>query len=290
MINEFEAADAAKETTAPAQDGDAFDTEGSQELRSRLALMFEIPDLGGSKTESSNEAASGWDSNLAAASEASSDQQIETSETTSQPTELPTHESAATTDDAKANPAEETAVKSDGSQWDAADADSLGDYMQQLLARNRRQSGIEEKPAEKAQPEPVSRPAFPSAMPETLEDAGDEEQQDETDKRCLEDGPRHKQDRVAVRADMQALREVANTSARSAVKTASRKQLKVQIATKTAASLMALGFGSTGLILNVSTVISSCVVGLGFVFAAELAWTIKRQLVAEKREETPGNE
>jgi hypothetical protein len=251
-----------------------FDDEEAQGLRSRLAQMFDLPE-----SETSAEF------NAEAESTVQQDGAFESLSNYSElETVLDSSTEASVSDDSTR---EETSnSESDAnSEWDAADPDSVSSYMQQLLARNRRQTSAEET---EPKPEAVVRPSkdTSSNADDKTDDVADSVAQVEPpvdDKRWLTDAPMHQQDRQAVRADMQALRKVANVSARSAVATASRKQLKVQIVSKTAASLMALGFGVIGLLLNVGTVIASCVIALGFFFAADLALTLKKQVAYEKR-------
>ncbi len=112
------------------------------------------------------------------------------------------------------------------------------------------------------------------------------EQLSEVDSREVSDGdqspswlsqePKHQLDKDRMRADTQALREVANASARSAVTRASRRQLKVQVVVKTTASVVMLGCGVAASLLGVSTMFAALAMGVGAYFAFDLGLTIVR--------------
>lgn len=109
------------------------------------------------------------------------------------------------------------------------------------------------------------------------------EEGDSLDRSWLTDGPKHKQDRDAVRASLTTLREVANHSARSAVALASKTQLKREILTLTGASLICLAFAVSAAMFKVNPLLPLCAVGLSLYFAVKLgnemrhSWAIVRQ-------------
>jgi predicted RND superfamily exporter protein len=74
------------------------------------------------------------------------------------------------------------------------------------------------------------------------------------------------------------LRQIANQSARSAVATASRKDVRKQVIVKMIASVLALGSGVAALLLEVSTEFGLVVLGIGMLFSSVLALTIFRNL------------
>jgi hypothetical protein len=302
----------------------SFDDSEAQALRSRLAEMFDLPsDMKTTSTDESvdtGELAETESTELSWSNDATPDADSEQDEkpathatfendfeerefqdeieeaddlpdATSDSSETESIPSSDVSDEAGSTSTDEATTESSeleaeaSSDCNATDPDSLSKYMEQLLARNRRQS----ESSSGTVPTQVVTPDIPKVV-ETSNTAESKDVPDETpqqdsvdEKEWLTAAPKHVQDRDAVRADIQALRQVANVSARSAVAVASRKQLKVQIATKTAATLMVLGFGMTGFLLNVSAVISSLVVGLGFFFAADLVLTLKRQFSFDRR-------
>ena len=72
------------------------------------------------------------------------------------------------------------------------------------------------------------------------------------------------------------LRQIANQSARSAVATASRRDVRKQVMVKTTASVLALGYGVAALLLEVSTPFGLVVLGIGMMFSIDLTLTIFR--------------
>ncbi len=87
---------------------------------------------------------------------------------------------------------------------------------------------------------------------DSVESAADSD--DDDDRSWLEEGPRHKQDRSQVLADTQAFRELANQSARSAVDTAKRKQLRTAVMVKALASVSALVVGTVSMLMDLSLI------------------------------------
>jgi len=92
----------------------------------------------------------------------------------------------------------------------------------------------------------------------------------------LDKTPRHRQDRDQVRAEVQVLRQIANQSARSAVATASRRDVRKQVIVKTTASILALGSGVAALLLDISMPFGLVVLGIGMLFSIDLGLTIFR--------------
>jgi heme A synthase len=79
---------------------------------------------------------------------------------------------------------------------------------------------------------------------------------------------------------MKTLREVANQSARTAVVRSNKRQLKLQVVTKTVATVMSLIFGVTALIVELPVIYGYSVIGLGLLFAADLLIVIVRNWIA----------
>lgn len=168
--------------------------------------------------------------------------------------------------------------------------DSVAAYMQALLARNRVRHGQPERPEAyvvlptASAPETGSESASESA--ETNQDAAEAREQvsngdleassEDESQSWLSQSPKHQLDKDRVRADTQALREVANETARCAVTRASRRQLKVQVVVKTTASVVMLGCGVAASLLGVSTMFAALVMAVGAYFAFDLALTIVR--------------
>lgn len=309
------------------QPSDAYDTnetdtsgeentgqDSTQELRSRLAEMFDLPGLNGADEEAEPGAKAG-DSSDAAPVETS---HLERQSADSAGAEdispssggvleafgisnsgLENPDSEAITDSADENFEDETldhfpepvsprqsseepeAGTSSDEDEDASDEMSISAYMENLLARNRRQAGVEAAPTE-ASPQAPAEDRSPSSTlpagstqnsPSDLTTVQDEAGQDET---WFEQKPRHRQDKDQVRAEVQALRQVANQSARTAVATAGRKQLRLQICAKTIAAILALGSGIAALLLDVSAIFGIVVMGIGLVFSFDLGLTIFR--------------
>ncbi|NQV23386.1 MAG: hypothetical protein HQ518_03370 [Rhodopirellula sp.] len=153
--------------------------------------------------------------------------------------------------------------------------DSVSAYMERLLARNRQVTGrsaapVEPRPSEPVVTEPTVASSESASQPGGIVAATAQSQM------WLEATPRHRQNRDQVRAEVQAFRQIANQSARSAVATASRRDVRKQVIVKTTASLLALGFGATALLLDISMVFGLVVLCIGMLFAGDLTLTIFR--------------
>lgn len=173
-----------------------------------------------------------------------------------------------------------------------APEDSVAAYMKDLLARNRARHGQQGQPEDYVvMPFSDSSTSSDSAAPgENTEPASAEETVDvhdatdpnwqegdgEETQSWLSQGPKHQLDKDRVRAETQTLREVANATARSAVSKASRRQLKVQVAVKSIASIAMLGCGVAASVLGVSAMFTFLALGVGAFFAFDLALTIAR--------------
>ncbi len=168
----------------------------------------------------------------------------------------------------------------------SGDDDPIKAYMAQLLARNRQQSGKTDPVAVQAPPFGRTPSATAAAATSVKSDASvDDASVDgasETPKTSVNDlswlseSPKHKQDKDSVRAHMKTLREVANQSARTAVVRSNKRQLKMQVLTKTAAAVMSLIFGATSLILELPVIYGYSVICLGLIFAVDLLIVIAR--------------
>jgi hypothetical protein len=177
--------------------------------------------------------------------------------------------------------------------------DSIAAYMQALLARNRVRQGQPERPGDYVVLPTASGSATASGSGTGADTASEfaESGQDvvrteaheqfkvnscrdtssENDAQSwLSQEPKHQLDKDRMRADTQALREVANATARSAVSRATRRQLKVQVVVKTAASVLMLGCGIAASLLGVSSMFTALAVGVGACFAFDLGLTIVR--------------
>ncbi len=156
--------------------------------------------------------------------------------------------------------------------------DSISAYMERLLARNRQVTGASDREEESASPPPTTKPK-PSSneLPTNVEPASESSTAPkEQRENWLEDTPRHRQNRDQIRADVQVLRQIANQSARSAVATASRRDIRKQVIVKTIASMLALASGVAALLLEVSTVFGLTVLCFGLLFSGDLTLTIFR--------------
>jgi pSer/pThr/pTyr-binding forkhead associated (FHA) protein len=167
--------------------------------------------------------------------------------------------------------------------------DSVAAYMRDLLARNRARHGQPERPEDfvvmpsQSESEVVDEdesvigqetaeetvPSVADADADTDGDVADQQS-------WLSQEPKHQLDKDRMRADAQALREVANETARCAVTRATRQKLKLQVAVKTTASVVMLGCGVTASLLGVSTLFAALVMGVGAYFAFDLGLTIVR--------------
>ena len=156
---------------------------------------------------------------------------------------------------------------------------SISVYMERLLARNRQVTS-----ARTSNSEPRGSEKKPHASGGLSIGASNEAATTKTGNAAsvskpetwFADTPRHRQNRDKVRADVQVLRQVANQSARSAVASASRRDVRKQVIVKTAASTLALGSGVAALLLDVSMLFGLVVLGIGLVFAVDLTLTIFR--------------
>ena len=156
--------------------------------------------------------------------------------------------------------------------------DSISAYMERLLARNRQVTGKSPTQDESAS---TASTAEPMPAPTALKTSSDHEPDSSTDveeqrETWLEDTPRHRQNRDQVRADVQVLRQIANQSARSAVATASRRDIRKQVIVKTIASVLALTTGTASLLLDVSMLFGLVVLCIGLLFSGDLTLTIFR--------------
>ncbi len=167
--------------------------------------------------------------------------------------------------------------------------DSVAAYMRDLLARNRARHGQPERPEDfvvmpsQSESEVVDEdesvigqetaeetvPSVADADADTDGDVADQQS-------WLSQEPKHQLDKDRMRADAQALREVANETARCAVTRATRQKLKLQVAVKTTASVVMLGCGVTASLLGVSTLFAALVMGVGAYLAFDLGLTIVR--------------
>ena len=155
---------------------------------------------------------------------------------------------------------------------------SISAYMERLLARNRQVTGDSPTPVESrstaatAEPKPSSNALSTNAGHETEPPTPAEEQREN----WLEKNPRHRQNRDQVRAEVQVLRQIANQSARSAVATASRRDIRKQVIVKMTASILALTSGVAALLLDVSMLFGLTVLTIGLLFSGDLTLTIFR--------------
>ncbi len=157
--------------------------------------------------------------------------------------------------------------------------DSISLYMERLLARNRQVTGGSAAPVEEVSPvvpvdTSVTEPAVSSTNQVRSAD-GMVGAENEPEK-WLDETPRHRQNRDQVRAEVQVLRQIANQSARSAVATASRRDVRKQVIVKTTASILALGSGVAALLLEISMAFGLVVLGIGIMFSIDLGLTIFR--------------
>jgi len=189
--------------------------------------------------------------------------------------------------DSSASPAPATAASPERDA-EVDPEDSVAAYMKDLLARNRARTGQPERPEDFVVPS--SRSEEEVATEDTADEDGraieeeasapsDADVQNEADaepQSWLAQQPRHQLDKDRMRAETQTLREVANATARSAVSKATRRQLKIQVAVKTTASVLMLGCGVAASMLGISTGFALLAVGVGVYFAYDLAMTIAR--------------
>ncbi|MDA0806710.1 MAG: hypothetical protein O2945_01355 [Planctomycetota bacterium] len=186
-------------------------------------------------------------------------------------------ESSSTVSDEEEEPEKSTASSFEPAEHDEPE-DSISAYMERLLARNRQVTGGNSAPTGTSSKVPAAPATVVSkqgaASPEVrVEEVADSGSKPE---RWLEESPRHRQNRDQVRAEVQVLRQIANQSARSAVATASRRDVRKQVMVKTTASVLALGSGVAALLLEVSTPFGLVVLGIGMMFSIDLTLTIFR--------------
>lgn len=157
--------------------------------------------------------------------------------------------------------------------------DSISAYMERLLARNRQVTGGSAAPVEESSTiNPVDGPETApgeSSINQDQSSDGTDEAESQPEK-WLDETPRHRQNRDQVRAEVQVLRQIANQSARSAVATASRRDVRKQVIVKTTASILALGSGVAALLLDISLPFGLVVLGIGIMFSIDLGLTIFR--------------
>ncbi|MHC4876823.1 MAG: FHA domain-containing protein [Planctomycetota bacterium] len=175
---------------------------------------------------------------------------------------------------------------------DAADenADPVAAYMRDLIARNRVRHGKPEDESAYLVHSENPRPAEAesdasetiSSTEETTSARPLDTSVDEPEANWLTQQPKHQVNKDQLRADVQTLREVANQTARSAVSRATRKQLKLEVIVKAAASVIMLGSGVAASVLGVSQIFAFGVMGIGVYFAADLGLTIARNWKAVK--------
>jgi hypothetical protein len=125
-------------------------------------------------------------------------------------------------------------AESDSPTSDADDRDSIAAYMERLLARNRpnKNRGGESEFRPVVAQVPTSAPII--VTPDsTLDESGSSDPAQPVAEVSREPRqPRHQQDKDAVRANLNSLREVANLSARTAIARHSGKQLKDKLLVK----------------------------------------------------------
>lgn len=296
---------------AAAEDGTSSTVdESAGDLRRRLAEMFDLPTLS-ERTRSVASDDSAWpglqriragipadesaeaDGDFTGSSWTDADGEVDCSETDSVTSFDPASDSSAESDRefesetldefpstvfdervASAEPTGSTFVPDEQGEAE----DSISAYMERLLARNRQVTGGSSASTEASVKVPSATPEVVLKAASDLTDNGVEEtavsrHKSET---WLEVTPRHRQNREQVRAEVQVLRQIANQSARSAVATASRRDVRKQVMVKTTASVLAIGSGVAALLLDVSMLFGLVVLGIGLLFSLDLALTIFR--------------
>jgi hypothetical protein len=298
-----------------AEDAAAVDVDSSAiDLRQKLAEMFDLPTLSENtetvspdsslesrlqmfRDEQSTEDVAEVDSDVPSSSwpdisstdtSAESDFEIDFDPSGVSETESDSQFESETLDDIPATAADQRAdtselsAKSAGSLFEPAEQeeeeDSITTYMERLLARNRQVTGGSSASVESnvdiAAATPESDPSASSINQDQSAD-GTVETESQPEK-WLDKTPRHRQDRDQVRAEVQVLRQIANQSARSAVATASRREVRKQVIVKTTASILALGSGVAALLLDISMPFGLVVLGIGMLFSIDLGLTIFR--------------
>lgn len=165
------------------------------------------------------------------------------------------------------------------------DETSIAAYMEDMMKRARQRSGTHAEPGPPNETRKtassasttVPLPAQPGAaeVPSIGNDFPDDDPYTVAPAR-FDDRPRHKQDKEAVRANLQSLREVANTSARSAVSKYFWKKLRGMIVIK---GMLTVAAFSTAAVLLTSELWGTgsyqtqgwAALAAGFVAAGELA-------------------
>ncbi len=321
---------AAETGTAPdtsgfdSPDSDTSESGTASDVRSRLAEMFDMPELT-SEPENSEPAepvaspapqpfssfsepqqpaaptnVASWLDSIKQDTDPQSGSTTEAASEAGHVTEAPqqstvdptgsfasTSASTAPTSDVSNNSDSGSPTDSGFSEPDEA-ADPIASYMKDLIARNRARHGMPENAADYVVQPVDHQPSEPETT-EATHDADQtaslgpvESQDNEPTTNWLTQQPKHQVDKEQLRAEVQTLREVANQTARSAVSKATRKQLKVQVAVKAAASVIMLGSGAAATVLGVSKVFAFGVMAIGVYFAADLAITIARNWQAVK--------
>lgn len=157
------------------------------------------------------------------------------------------------------------------------DEESISAYMERLLARNRKATGASPAPLEDSSFESV-----PVVADNTTSDVKENVDRPAEPETWIDDTPRHQQNRDQVRAEVDIFRQIANQSARSAVATASRRNVRRQVFVKLIASALSLGSGVAALLLNVSLIFGLVVVAIGMFFTVDLTLTILRNLMQRR--------
>jgi len=160
-----------------------------------------------------------------------------------------------------------------------AEDSSIASYMESLLARNRgtsNSSGVSEF-------RPVQPPKPEASQPEQREQQDQQQDQRESAETGAAEPavdleppqPKYQQNKEAVRANLNSLREVANLSARSAIATHTGKQLRGKVLVKVI--LATASFGVAGALLTSRlwsstsyTFYGSVALGIGCVMAVDL--------------------
>lgn len=159
---------------------------------------------------------------------------------------------------------------------DANDTDpEMSSYMEQLLARSRKKAGLDSAAGATPDEQTESRPN--STIDQPSNEGKDNPRSEVVPGQPAEwfaQEPRHRQNKEKIRAEVQALREVANDSARAAVGSASRRDLRIQVLAKTGATVVALGCGLGALTLELPLIFAYFVIGIGVLFTGDLARTI----------------
>lgn len=283
------------------------DDSSAAELRLKLAEMFDLPDLperadstvhdtaeepsanatdndssDGASDVAGNELSSPWSEPAAVGSSAEALLFSENDTVENFESETLDHFPSTSVGDREATdePDDEVVSTFEPEQPDADDGDdSINAYMERLLARNRQVTGAPPGgyPSSTVEKEPAVSSRDVSAAPEVLPQSGNiEEAEASKPESWFEATPRHRQNRDKVRAEVQVLRQIANQSARSAVSTASRRDIRKQVMVKTTASLLALTSGVAALLLDVSMLFGLVVLGIGLLFSADLTLTVLR--------------